>query len=237
MNNPTMQKINIFKPYLSFTTKYRGGKSRGEAGAATRKTYKLSSNENLLGPSPKALAAIRGQVDKLNEYSDYQDQRFRMALANFYQEQKLTDDHFFTANSGVEILEVIVRGFLDTNLEAIISSPAFGVYQLFALKQPANLIDIPLDSEDYSVNIDGILAAVNENTRLIFLTSPNNPTGGYIPRADLDRLIYNLPDHVVVVYDEVYYQYPTADDYPRAYEYVNAGRRVIGVNSFSKAYG
>ena len=231
-------EIDIFKPHFNLTSAYRGGKSRTEAGANGRKTYKLSSNENLLGSSPKALAAIRRHVDGLNEYSDYQDDRFRAALADFYADQKLLPEQFLTANSGVEILEMIVRGFLDKGLEFIISSPAFGPYKLFSQKHAATLVDIPLlEEKDYQLDIDGILKAVNNKTRLLFLTSPNNPTGSYIPKTDLDRLIYALPDHVVVVYDEVYYQYPTARDYVRAYEYVQAGRRVIGVNSFSKAYG
>ncbi|MEL7021575.1 MAG: histidinol-phosphate transaminase, partial [Bacteroidota bacterium] len=237
MSNPTTQDIQIFKPYLSVTSSYRGGKSRGEAGATQRKTYKLSSNENLLGPSPKAVAALQQHLPHLNEYSDYQDQRLRDALARFYTTQGLDAAQFITANSGVEILEMVVRGFLDTDLEIIISTPAFGPYKLFSLKHAARVVDIPLDATDYSLDVDGILAAVNEKTRLVFLTSPNNPTGGHIPRAELDRLVYSLPNHVVVVYDEVYYQYPTAEDYVRAYEYVQQGRRVIGVNSFSKAYG
>lgn len=237
MSHSTQSKINIFKPQLNITSKYRGGKSRTEAGAGDKKTYKLSSNENLLGSSPKALAAIRQHIDGLNEYSDYKDNRFRNALADFYKEEGMNADQFITANSGVEILEMIVRGFLEKDLEFIISSPAFGPYKLFSQKHAATLIDIPLREEDYSLNVDGILNAITDKTRLVFLTSPNNPTGSYIPRKELDRLIYGLPEHVVVVYDEVYYQYPVADDYVRAYEYVKAGRRVIGVNSFSKAYG
>lgn len=232
----TTEDINIFKPYLNVTSSYRGGKSRSEAGAEDKKTYKLSSNENLLGSAPKAIEAIQKYMNGLNEYSDYTDERFRIALAKFYKGQ-LEEQQFITANSGVETLEMIVRAFMGEGLEFIISNPAFGPYRLFSQKMGAKMIDIPLRQPDYSLDVDAILAAVNDNTRLLFLTSPNNPTGSYIPKADLDRLIANLPNHVVVVYDEVYYQFAEAEDYVTAMDYVKAGRRVIGINSFSKAYG
>jgi len=110
-------------------------------------------------------------------------------------------------------------------------------YIMFSKKQGGKVIDIPLLAPDYALNVDEMLAAVTDKTRLIFLTSPNNPTGSYIPKADLDRLIYGLPDHVVVVYDEVYFQYADAPDFTTALPYIKEGKNVIGLNSFSKAYG
>ncbi len=228
--------ISIFKSYLKVDLAYRGGKTKDELRLGGKKLHKLSSNENLLGSSPKALQAIRDNIDKLNEYPDRIDTRLQTALEEYYKGE-LKAGQFITGPSGSEVLELIIRGFLEPGLEIIISNPTFLVYQMFSQKQGAKVIDIPLTDPDYGLNVDGILEAINENTRIIFLTSPNNPTGTYIPEANLSRVINNVPDHVVVVLDEVYFHYTTADDYCRALPYVKAGKKVIGINSFSKAYG
>jgi len=108
---------------------------------------------------------------------------------------------------------------------------------MFAKKLGAEVVDVPLKGKNYLLDIPSILKAINKKTRLLFLCSPNNPTGTHIPMAQLDELLSQLPAHVVTVFDEVYYQYADAADYTTALPYVDAGMNVIGVNSFSKAYG
>ena len=232
----TKEKINIFKPYLDVELQYKGGKPASEIDTGGKPLYKLSSNENILGSSPKALAVIRENIDTLNIYPPNKDTELRVALAKFYGGD-MTSEHFMGTPSGSEALEIIIRAFLGEGLEVIVSNPAFMPYIMFSKKQGGKVIDIPLLAPDYALNVDEMLAAVTDKTRLIFLTSPNNPTGSYIPKADLDRLIYGLPDHVVVVYDEVYFQYADAPDFTTALPYVKEGKNVIGLNSFSKAYG
>jgi histidinol-phosphate aminotransferase len=233
---PTKGEINIFKPFLQPSDAYVGGKSKNEVDTGGKPLYKLSSNENLLGSSPKAIAAIQEQLTTLHEYPDNTDVRLRQALSAFYKNE-LQPGQFITAPSGSETLELIIRAFLDEGLEYIVSNPCFKPYEMFSDKMGAKKIDIRLEEPDFSLNVEAILAAVNEKTRLIFLTSPNNPTGTYIPKAQLDYLLDHLPDHVVVVLDEVYFQFAEADDYTTALPYVQAGKRIIGLNSFSKAYG
>jgi len=230
------QKVSIFKPYLKVEVAYRGGKTKDELAQSGKKLHKLSSNENLLGSSPKAIQAIKAYINKLHEYPDRNDARLQTALEKFY-DGELKAGQFITGPSGSEVLELIIRGFLEEGLEIVISNPAFLVYQMFSQKQGAKVVDVPLLAPDFSLDVDGMLNAINENTRLVFLTSPNNPTGTYIPKADLDRLINHVPDHVIVVLDEVYFHYATAEDYSTALPYVKAGKQVIGINSFSKAYG
>lgn len=231
----TIKKINIFKPHLNITSAYRGGKSVAESGGKG-KIYKLSSNENPIGASPMALEAIRKFTPTLHLYSDYEDGRFQEALEEFYQGE-LKAGQFITTNSGVEALELMVRAFADVGTESIISNPAFGPYHLFSKKGAATVVDIPLRQPDYSLDVDGILNAINDKTRLIFITNPNNPTGTYIPKSEMDRLMNNIPEHVVVIYDEVYYQFVDAPDFTTALPYVKAGKNIIAINSFSKAYG
>ena len=230
--------INIFKESLLPKSGYKGGKGKSDVAnvIGDKRIYKLSSNENILGSSPKALEAIKSHVGKLSEYCDRTDLRLREALSDFYSNE-LNKDQFFTDNSGVSLLNLIERAFLEPGHEIIISNPAFKPYAVFAQKLGAKVVDVPLLGENFNLDLPGIVNAINDNTRLIFATSPNNPTGSYIPKDELDQLVDALPEHVILVYDEVYYQYTDTPDYVRAFEYVNKGKNVIGVNSFSKAYG
>jgi len=227
--------INIFKPHLSIKSDYVGGKAKPKAKEG-QKIYKLSSNENLLGSSPKAIAAIQEVLSKLNEYPDQTDIRLREALSFFYGEPT-TSAYFCTGNSGSEILEMIARAFLDTGLEAIIASPTFMPYRLFSEKMGAKVIDVPLQAPNFDLNVAGMLEAINDRTRLLFLTSPNNPTGSYISRDTIEYILDEVPEHVIVVLDEVYFHFTDAIDYTTALPYVLGNKNIIGVNSFSKAYG
>ena len=228
--------ISIFKSYLKPSNLYIGGKSKNEINSGGKKIYKLSSNENLLGSSPKALQAIRDHIDCLSEYPERTDKRLQEALSIFY-ENKIKAGQFITAMSGSEVLELIIRAFLEEGLEYIVTNPMFKPYQMFSDKMGAKMIDIPLVEPNYSLNVEGILDAINDKTRLLFLTSPNNPTGTYIPKATLNYLIDRLPTHVILVLDEVYFHFVEAADYTTALPYVQAGKKIIGLNSFSKAYG
>ena len=229
-------ETSIFKPYLQGQgSSYAGGKSKDEV-QSDKPIYKLSSNENMLGASPKALAAIKEHLHTLNEYPDRTDIRLRQALSDFHL-GILGPEQFVTANSGVGILDLIVFAFMEEGLECIVSNPAFKPYIQFPGKVGAAIKDVPLKGANFELDVDGILTAITPQTRLIWLCSPNNPTGTYIPRDKVEALINEVPDHVVVVYDEVYYQFVNAMDYTRALPFVQAGKNVIGVNSFSKAYG
>ncbi len=231
-------KISPFKSFIHESTPYKGGATRDESrpGTQTGKAVKLSSNENLLGPSPKALEAIKGNLSVLNEYAFQNDETFRHALSE-HSNHQLSPNQFITANSGLELLELIVRGFLDPGLECIVSPPTFRVYKNFAATQGATIVQIPLRGDNFELDVKGILSAVNDRTRLLFITNPNNPTGTLVPRSITDEVIYSLPDHVVTVYDEVYFHYVESNDYARAQDYIKAGKNVIGLNSFSKVYG
>ena len=228
--------ISIFKTHLKPSNLYVGGKAKNEIDSGGKKIYKLSSNENLLGSSPKALEAIRAQVNNLSEYPDRTDKRLQVALSAFYKNE-LQVGQFITSNSGSEVLDLIIRAFLGEGLEYITTNPMFKPYQMFSDRMAAKQVDVRLLAPDYTLNVEGVLSAINENTRLIFLTSPNNPTGTYIPKGTLDTLISQLPEHVVLVLDEVYFHFAEAKDYTTALPYVLAGKNVIGLNSFSKTYG
>lgn len=231
-----MRKQQIFKPYIN-TKDYQGGVTRDEVEKKNDITniWKLSSNENMLGPSPLAITAIIDNLSDLNEYKFRDDTVLKNAIckANKY----LNPYHIFTANSGVETLELIIRGFVTPGSECIISHPTFIAYEGLVVNEGGKVLNIPLLKNNYMVDVDRILASINQSTRLIFITNPNNPTGTYTPRSVIDKLIRKLPEHVVLVYDEVYFHFVDAPDYPFAFEYIKRGKNVIGVHSFSKAFG
>lgn len=231
----TNEKISIFKPQILDVPGYTGGKTVDEV-SSEKEIHKMSSNENLLGSSPKALAAIQQANQGLNSYPDRTTWRMQLALEKYY-DGVLKAENFICANSGSEILELTIRAFLDPGLECVISNPAFSIYGMFAKWQGAKVVDVPLLDPDFSLNVDGILDAVNERTRLVFVTSPNNPTGTYVPKEKIDQLVEKLPEHVILVLDEVYYHFADQADYTTALPYVLAGENVIAVNSFSKTYG
>lgn len=226
----------ILKPYLLKTPEYKGGQGVNEVKTKVDKIYKLSSNENPIGASPKATQAVMDTAKNLHIYPDRTGERLQNALADFY-DNELSADNFIPTNSGSEIIEFIARAFMKEGLECIVSNPSFMPYTMFSGWNGADVIDIPLLMPNYDLDVDSILNAVNEKTRLIFITSPNNPTGTYIPKPSIDKLIDNLPDHVIVVLDEVYYHFADAEDFTTALPYVKAGKNIIAVNSFSKTYG
>jgi histidinol-phosphate aminotransferase len=230
-----MSEKPYFKKHLLNAKLYKGGNER-EKSKGTKKIYKLSSNENILGPSPLALKAVEKALQDVNEYNFNFDTAFKNALVKHHK-GLLVEDQFFTGNSGVEILEIIMRGLLDVGDECIISSPTFMPYVLLAAAQGAVVHDVPLLDPDYSWDVEGVLKKINSKTRLVFLTNPNNPTGTYIPKAQIDLFVSRIPDHIVIVYDEVYYQFTDGKDYTTGMYYVDKGYPFICVNSFSKAYG
>ncbi len=228
--------INIYKPYLSLKRTYKGGITKDELSTIGLKIYKLSSNENIFGASPKAIEAIKNNLDLLNEYPDRTDEKLRIALSKHYKNE-LSADHFIGGPSGSEVLDLTIRAFMDHDLECIVSTPFFLPYQMFSQWQNAKVIDVPMNPSDWSLDVSGILNSITDKTRLLFLTSPNNPTGSYIPRVELEKIINGVPDHVIIVLDEVYEHFADAEDYTTALPYIKEGKQIIALNSFSKAYG
>jgi histidinol-phosphate aminotransferase len=228
-------KHPLFKEHIEKATRFQLRKPTPNK-TNWDKFYKLSSNENLLGASPKALEAMRNALDGIYEYDYYDDYQFQDVLADYYN-QEIKSGQFITANSGVEVLEIICRGLVSVGSECIISTPTFSPYKNIIELEGGKVIDIPLCRPNFQVDVEGILGAVNENTALIFITNPNNPTGTYIEKEKMDSLLNQLPDHIIVIYDEVYFHFVDADDFPYAIDYVKAGKNLIGLHTFSKIFG
>lgn len=196
--------------------------------------YRLGSNENPLGTSPKAQAAISNAAAGLWQYPPRSDESFRQVVAGYH---GLNMDNVAIANSGCDALWLIAQAALDGDSQAIICPPTFPVYALTAQKRGADIVNVPLDSDTFALDVDGILAAVTAKTQAVYLCNPNNPTGTYFAEDVLTRLLEHLPQHVWVIYDEVYYHF--VDDTTRIdiNAKLAAYPNLVVVHSFSKAYG
>ncbi|MEO1435935.1 MAG: histidinol-phosphate transaminase [Bacteroidota bacterium] len=237
----TTNRIELFKQHInefSADLNAKAGRTKAEIRkiVGDKPLYKMSSNENALGPSPKAMQAIQESIPSLHEYSNRIDTDFREKLAAYHQND-LTADHFFTGNAGLDIIEMIVRAFIDPGHEAIFTNPTFHVYEMFAALGGGKVINVPLLEGSFDLDVEGILNAANENTRLLFLGNPNNPVGKIIPKEQLAYLLKHLPEGTIVVHDEVYHHFTHSEDYPVAANFIHEGYPVIAVNSFSKAFG
>ncbi len=227
-----------YKEHILKSVSYKGGATRSAKNGDTdqRNIYKLSSNENLLGPSPKAVEAIKNSLHSIFEYQHQKDNALKTALVSHFN-NGIKENQYITANSGMEIIDIICRGFLVADNEIIISSPTFKAYKNFAALENAKTVDVPLLAPDFGLDVDGVLKAINDNTRLIFLANPNNPTGAIIPKEKVDYLLDNISEDIVVVYDEVYYHFVEDETFCSAANYIKEKKNVIAIHSFSKAYG
>lgn len=201
-----------------------------ELGAAADEIIKLASNENPLGPSPKALAAMRAALECAHLYPDGGGFYLRDALAK---KLEIGRDQLILGAGSNEIIEFLGHAFLDRGDEIVTSEHAFVVYKLVAKVFGARTIEVP--SPDLRHDLEGIISAITPRTRLIFIANPNNPTGTLAGQEEIDRFMEHVPEDVVVVFDEAYFEY--LDNPPDTLRFVRAGRNVVTLRTFSKIQG
>lgn len=201
------------------------------------KVYQLSLNENPLGPAPGVIDAVTAAAATLSSYPDFSDIELRQAIAAVIG-RGLGPQQVYTGCSGFESLELLARGFLGPGDELILSSPTFaGAYRKISEPLGAKVVDVPLTPETFAYRVDAVLGAITDKTRLIMLCNPNNPTGTILSADQMDALMRGIPDHALVVADEVYHHFVTDPDFPDSVRYVLEGRNIVIIHSFSKAYG
>jgi histidinol-phosphate aminotransferase len=222
--NPQLRDLAVYEPGKPIEETAR------ELGAEASKIIKLASNENPLGPSPKALAAMRGALNSAHLYPDGGGYYLREALAA---RLDCTRDHLILGSGSNEIIEFLGHAFLSRGDDVITSEHAFIAYKLVAAVFGAHTIEVP--SPDLRHDLDGIIAAITPQTRLIFIANPNNPTGTLAGQDEIDRFIERVPENVVVVFDEAYFEY--LDNPPDTLRFVRAGRNVAVLRTFSKIQG
>src|ERR1700686_838146 len=222
--NPQLRDLAVYEPGKPIEETAR------ELGADASKIIKLASNENPLGPSPKALAAMRAALNSANLYPDGGGYYLRGALAA---KLGLTRDHIILGSGSNEIIEFLGHAFLNRGDDVITSEHAFIAYKLVAAVFGAHTIEVP--SPDLRHDLDAMIAAITPKTRLIFIANPNNPTGTLLGQEEIDRFIARLPENIVVVFDEAYFEY--LDNPPDTLRFVREGRNVVEFSTFSKIQG
>ena len=163
-------------------------------------SIKLASNENPLGPSPKAMEAIQACMCNVNRYPDGSGFYLRRKLA---QKFSIPFEGILLGNGSNEIIELVIRAFLGPGNEAVMPAPSFLLYKLVVQWMGGKAV--PVGLKDFRIDLDEMLRAVTPHTRVIFLTNPNNPTGNVIGKQDFEGFVSQLPPGIVVVLDEAYH--------------------------------
>jgi len=199
------------------------------------RVVKLASNENPFGPSPKAVEAVKQAAEKMHIYPDGAAYDLKKALSD---KLNLPVANLMVGNGSDELIHMVGLILMGSEEdEMIMGDPSFSRYDPAAQLAPARLIKVPLDAQ-YRHDLTAMARIVTDKTKLIWIANPNNPTGTIVRKAELDRFLDDIPDNVVVALDEAYYEFAEhADDFPNSRDYVLAGKNVIGLRTFSKAYG
>jgi len=196
------------------------------------RAVKLASNENALGPSPKAVAAIQQAAKEANRYPDGGGYYLREKLAS---RLGVGMDNILLGNGSSDLIELAARSLLTNEDEAATSEGSFPLYYLAIREMGARLVAVP--QKNYGYDLEALGKAVGLRTKLIYVANPNNPTGTLFTANEFDEFLKRVPEDVVVVLDEAYYEYVERRDYSRSIELVKQGRNLLVLRTFSKVYG
>ncbi|MFL6515703.1 MAG: histidinol-phosphate transaminase [Chthoniobacterales bacterium] len=222
--NPQLKNLKVYEPGKPIEETAR------ELQVDAHSIVKLASNENPLGPSPAAVAAM---TDALANAQLYPDGSAFYLIREIAARLKLGPDNIILGNGSNEVIEFAAHAFLNRGDSVVASQYAFIAYKIIATLFDATVLEVP--SPDYHQHLDSMLEAITPSTRLVFVPNPNNPTGTIVSQADIDRFMENVPDHVVTVFDEAYYEF--LDRPPDTIRYVREERNVIVLRTFSKIHG
>ncbi len=229
-----MSLWNTAHPWLRELVSYEPGKPiedvARELGLKPEEIIKLASNENPLGPSPKALAAMREMLERSHFYPDGGGYYLREAIAA---KTGLKRENVILGCGSNEVIEFIGKAFLSPGDEIVTARHAFVVYKLMATLFGATTIEVP--DPGFAHDLDAMLAAITPQTREVFIANPNNPTGTLLAQNEIDRFMERVPGHVVVVFDEAYFEF--LETPPDTLKFVREGRNVVVLRTFSKIQG
>lgn len=195
---------------------------------------KMASNENPLGPSPKAVAALKQAAESLNLYPDAAAFSLREAISRKF---GVDESHILLGNGSDELIGLLGQIFLTPGAEVVMGDPSFIRYDAAAQLTDSTLIKVPLDA-DLVHDLDAMADRFTERTRIVFVANPNNPTGTIVRRDAVDRLLERLPEGAILILDEAYIEFAQHEPgFPDGLDYVRAGKPVVALRTFSKAYG
>ena len=226
-----MQAAN---PYIYKIKPYIPGKPieevRRELGL--KSVIKLASNENPYPPSPKVLAAMALASREVNRYPDGGCFALRRALSK---KLNIDDDQFIFGNGSDEIIVLAVKAFAGKNDDVIIAKPSFLIYEIASILSGARLHQVPL--KDFHYDLEAMKAKINARTKIIFIGNPDNPAGTYISQRQVEAFLRCVPKSTLVFFDEAYFEYVQAKDYPDTLALMKKFPNVMTTRTFSKMYG
>lgn len=221
-------------PGIDTIKAYQGGKPieevKRELGISN--IIKLASNENPLGPSPLAQQAIKEISTQVHFYPDGNAFYLKADLAKHL---GVTEDHLILTNGSNEVLQLVGETYLGPGDEVIYAEGAFVVYGLVATVTGATPVVVPMQNDTH--HLPAMAAAITDKTKAIFIANPNNPTGTMVTAKETAHFMAQVPEDVLVIFDEAYYEYVTHPEYPHTLPYVMDGRNFIITRTFSKIYG
>lgn len=223
-----------WKKHLDKVVPYKPGKPIEEVKReyGLGKVVKLASNENPIGPSPKAVEALMEAAKDVNRYPDGGCFYLRQALAK---RLSLPEDNFVFGNGSDEVIVLTLHAFVDSGDEVVVADPTFAVYHIASMVKNAVVRTVPL--KDFKYDLEAMAEAVTDKTKVIFIANPDNPTGSYVTDSELAAFLDKIPKEVIVFIDEAYYEFAFGGDYPETLKYVKEGRNVVVARTFSKVYG
>ncbi|MDX1430832.1 MAG: histidinol-phosphate transaminase [Gammaproteobacteria bacterium] len=193
---------------------------------------KLASNESPLGPGPRAIAGARAAIEELARYPDGAGTRLKAALGA---RLGVAEPCITLGNGSNDVLELVARVFLAPEHEVVFSEHAFAVYPIVTRAIGARAVVTP--ARDWGHDLEAMAKAITPRTRLVFIADPNNPTGTWNARAELEAFLGALPDHVIAVVDQAYAEYVDEPGYPDCIPWVARHDNLVVTRTFSKAYG
>ncbi|HJT45612.1 MAG TPA: histidinol-phosphate transaminase [Chthoniobacterales bacterium] len=222
--NPQLRDIAVYQPGKPIEETAR------ELGVDPREIIKLASNENPLGPSPKAVVAMRDVLDSTQLYPDGAGFYLRSALAK---KLGLARENIILGNGSNEIIEFLGHAFLGAGDEIVTMRHAFIAYKLAAHLFGASVIET--DTPNFRQDLDLVHAAITARTKIVFIANPNNPTGALVRQEEIDRFMSRVPENILIVFDEAYFEF--LDRPPDTLKFVRADRNVMVLRTFSKIHG
>lgn len=224
----------VANEYIRSLTPYQAGKpiEELERELGITSSIKLASNENPLGASEKVIAAAQQALLKTHFYPDAGCYELKQTLSNFL---SIRPNQITVGNGSENILELIIKAYLHQDTNAVISQYAFLTIPILIQSYGAKAHVVP--AKNWGHNIDGMIAAIDDKTRMLFLVNPNNPTGTYTCKTDFEKLLQSVPKHILIVVDEAYVEYINQSDYPIALDYLPSHPNLVITRTFSKVYG
>ena len=226
---------SLMPPHVAGIHPYVPGKpvEEVERELGIRESVKLASNENPLGPSPRAVEAIRSALPSLHLYPHGDGYRLRVRIA---ERLGLDPAWVILGNGSTEIIEIVAKAFLDRDDSGVVGDKAFLMYEIAIRAVNGNVRSVPFRGMTH--DLPALSAAVDDRTKLVYLANPNNPTGTYNRAGEFAEFLNAIPEDVIVVVDEAYHEYMDAADYPDVLAVLKGGREnLLVLRTFSKIYG